>query len=45
MKQAFSETDKNLVGNLYITDDRLPNPYDSLPQYGGLELEMAARTH
>ncbi|SDX04081.1 spherulation-specific family 4 protein [Nitrosomonas communis] len=44
MKQAFSEADKNHVGNLYITDDRLPNPYDSLPEYGGEELEMSIIT-
>ena len=44
MKQVFSEIDKNLAGNLYITDNRLPNPYDSLPQYGGLELEIATVT-
>ncbi|WP_430231670.1 spherulation-specific family 4 protein [Nitrosomonas communis] len=45
MKQAFSETDKNLVGNLYITDDKLPNPYDSLPPYGDLEIEMIPVTN
>ncbi len=44
MKQLFSETDKNHIGNLYITNDKLPNPYDSLSQYGGMELEMAAVT-
>ena len=44
MNQAFSEADKNHVGHLYITDDRLPNPYDSLPQYGGKELEMSVVT-
>ncbi len=44
MNQAFSETDKNHVGNLYITDDKLPNPYDSLPQYGRGELEMSVVT-
>ncbi|SFM80811.1 spherulation-specific family 4 protein [Nitrosomonas communis] len=41
MTQAFSEADENHVGNLYITDDRLPNPYDSLPHYGAEELERS----
>ncbi|TYP78555.1 MULTISPECIES: spherulation-specific family 4 protein [Nitrosomonas] len=41
MIQAFSQTDKNYVGSLYITDDNFPNPYDSLPQYRELEVEMA----
>ena len=44
MKQAFSQNDKNHVGNLYITDDKLPNPYDTLPEYVNLEFEMAVVT-
>ncbi len=40
MNQVFSQADNNHVGHLYITDDRLPNPYDSLPLYGREELEM-----
>ncbi|MCO6428221.1 spherulation-specific family 4 protein [Nitrosomonas communis] len=44
MKQAFSQTNKNHVGNLYITDDKLPNPYDTLPEYVNLEFEMAVVT-
>ncbi|WP_430232836.1 spherulation-specific family 4 protein [Nitrosomonas communis] len=44
MMQAFSRADTNYAGNLYVTDDSLPNPYDSLPQYGELELEMATVT-
>ncbi|SDX03924.1 spherulation-specific family 4 protein [Nitrosomonas communis] len=44
MKQAFNEADKNHAGHLYITNDRLSNPYDSLPQYGREMLEMSIVT-
>lgn len=46
MIQAFSqnEIEKKHVGNLYITDGKLPNPYADLPEYVDLEVEMAAIT-
>jgi len=42
MKNAFNSSSAHLVGNLYITDDKLRNPYDRLPKYWDSEVQTAA---
>ncbi len=39
MKQAVRRALQSRVGNIYITDDTGPNPYDRLPYYWSAEVE------
>lgn len=39
MKKIVQQAKKNYIGLIYVTDDTLPNPWDSLPAYWNKELE------